>query len=141
MLVALRPGQIGARELSRSALVLARPRAVRPRLLRAALLLCVLAALLAGAGGAGYAMASGFGPIANLVLAGPASAVVASGPVAALDPLRQELEQSRLGLRMAEARAQELERQVDALNQRLRESNEQLAFLRTARDGHRTGGR
>jgi len=41
---------------------------------------------------------------------------------------------------MAEARAQELERQVDALNQRLRESNEQLAFLRTAREGHRKTG-
>jgi hypothetical protein len=140
MLVALRPGQIGARELARSALVLARPRAARRRVLRAALAMGALVALLASAA-AGYAVASGFVPIGTFGLAAPAPAIGASAAVSAPDPLRQELEQSRLGLRMAEARGQELERQVDALNQRLRESNEQLAFLRTARDGRRTGGR
>ena len=42
---------------------------------------------------------------------------------------------TRLALRLATARSQELERQVDALNQRLRESTEELTFFRKAREG------
>jgi len=38
-------------------------------------------------------------------------------------------------LRVSEARSQELERQIDALNQRLRECQEELTFFRKARDG------
>ena len=56
--------------------------------------------------------------------ASPLPSAAASVPKA--EPWRAELEQSRLTLRMAEARAQALERQIDALNQRLRDSNEQL---------------
>ena len=52
-----------------------------------------------------------------------------------LAQLRQGLEQSRLLQRVADGRSQELERQVDALNQRLRECQEELTFFRKAHDG------
>lgn len=69
---------------------------------------------------------------------GPAPAR-AQAPVADLAPaLRQsvqQLDQTRLALRLSGARSQELERQVDALNQRLRESTEELTFFRKAREG------
>lgn len=48
---------------------------------------------------------------------------------------REQLDQASSALRMANARSQELERQVDGLNQRLRESNEELTFFRMAREG------
>ena len=135
MLVALPPGHIAARELSAGAVVLARARAPRKRVLRGALLTLLLLSLLAGFAASGYAFANGWLPVRA---ASPVALAPALVPNA--EPWRAELEQSRLALRMAEARAQELERQVDALNQRLRESNEQLAFLRTAREGRRKTG-
>jgi len=131
MLVALQPGHVAARDLSASVVVLARPHAPRRRAWRTMGFAVLHAALLGGAAVAGYAAGAGWRPFPAAV------AVVAPAPQA--EPWRQELEQSRLALRMAEARGQELERQVDALNQRLRESNEQLAFLRTAREGRRKG--
>lgn len=48
---------------------------------------------------------------------------------------REQLDRATSTLRMADARSQELERQVDGLNLRLRESNEELTFLRKAREG------
>jgi len=135
MLVALQPGHIGARDLSASAVVLARTRAPRKRALRGVLLAVLLLSMFAGFAATGYAFASGWLPMR----AAP-PAMLAAAPVAKAEPLRAELEQSRLQLRMAEARGQELERQIDALNQRVRESNEQLAFLRTAREGRRKTG-
>ena len=48
---------------------------------------------------------------------------------------REQLDQATSALRLADARSQELERQVDGLNQRLRESNEELTFFRMAREG------
>ena len=51
--------------------------------------------------------------------------------------LQQRLEQARLSLRVSEARSQELERQIDALNQRLHDSQEELTFFRKTRDGKR----
>jgi len=51
-----------------------------------------------------------------------------------LKTLQQALEQTRLQLRASEARSQELERQIDGFNQRLRESQDELAFFRNARD-------
>ena len=48
--------------------------------------------------------------------------------------LAQALEQARLSLRLSQARGQELERQIDALNQRLHEAQEELTFFRKARD-------
>ena len=52
-----------------------------------------------------------------------------------LQQLQQGLEQSRLMQRVSDGRSQELERQIDALNQRLRECQEEVTFFRTARDG------
>jgi uncharacterized protein HemX len=49
--------------------------------------------------------------------------------------LQQALEQSKAALRISEARSQELERQIDALNQRLRECQDELTFFRKAREG------
>ena len=54
-----------------------------------------------------------------------------------LQTLRQALDQSRLQLRVSDARSHELERQIDTLNQRLRECQEELGFFRKARDGKR----
>jgi septal ring factor EnvC (AmiA/AmiB activator) len=47
--------------------------------------------------------------------------------------VRRKLEQSQLQLRVGEARGRELELQIDALNARLRESEEQLGFFRSGR--------
>jgi hypothetical protein len=49
-------------------------------------------------------------------------------------PTPEMLEQARLALALAQARSHELERQIDALNQRLRESQEELTFFRKSRD-------
>ena len=58
-----------------------------------------------------------------------------SSPSAELVQLRQQLEQARMGLRVADARGQELEKQIDALNQKLNESQDELTFFRKAREG------
>ena len=49
--------------------------------------------------------------------------------------LRKQLEQIRLTLSLSEARSQGLEHQIDALNRRLRECQEELTFFRKAGDG------
>ena len=51
--------------------------------------------------------------------------------------LQQGVEQTRSMLRMSDARGKELEHQIDALNQRLRECQDELTFFRKARDGKR----
>jgi len=51
--------------------------------------------------------------------------------------LEKRLEQARLTLSISEARGQELERQIDALNQRLREAQDELTFFRKTREGKR----
>ena len=51
--------------------------------------------------------------------------------------LQQQLDQSRLALRMSEARGQELEHEIATLIQKLRECQEELTFFRKARDGKR----
>ena len=72
-----------------------------------------------------------------------ASTPSATGPsVAAAAPdtskaLEKRLEQAKLTLSISEARGQELERQIDALNQRLREAQDELTFFRKAREGKR----
>ena len=50
-----------------------------------------------------------------------------------LGDLQRELEQARLQQRLSVSHSQELERQIDALNRLLRESQEELGFLRQAR--------
>jgi len=67
-----------------------------------------------------------------------APAVVVRAPAAPTGEgvqLRQQLEQARMELRVAEARGEELEKQVDALNQKLTESQDELTFFRQAREG------
>ena len=56
-------------------------------------------------------------------------------PTAELVQLRQQLEQARMGLRVADARSDGLEKQIDALNQKLTESQDELTFFRKAREG------
>lgn len=51
--------------------------------------------------------------------------------------LSKALNDSQLQARMTDARAKELERQVDGLNQRLREMEDELAFFRKAQDSKR----
>ena len=58
-------------------------------------------------------------------------------PAPELAPLRRELAEARLAMQLSEARSAELERQIDALNQKLAESQEQLTFVRKAREGRR----
>ena len=55
-----------------------------------------------------------------------------AGALQASPQMQQRLEQGRLALNLSEARGHELERQIDALNQRLRESQEELTFFRKA---------
>jgi len=66
----------------------------------------------------------------------PAAVVRApAAPTAELVQLRQQLEQARMGLRVADARSEELEKQIDGLNQKLTESQDELTFFRKAREG------
>ena len=82
------------------------------------------------------AFAAGFGT-GELLRERPAGVVVRApaAPTAELVQLRQQVEQARMGLRVADARSQELEKQIDALNQKLTESQDELTFFRKAREG------
>ena len=126
MLASIRPGRSATRELSRTVLVLAmrRPRRLAGRLL-------VLALLLALAAGAGWLARGGLPEMLR-----PAAAV-APAPAPAEEPWRRELAQANEALRLAQARSAELERQIDGLNERLREATEELTFFRKAREGRR----
>ena len=62
----------------------------------------------------------------------PVPSLAAAAPDAT-KPLEKELEQVKLTLSMSEARGQEHERQIDTLNQRLRETQDELTFFRKAR--------
>ena len=121
-------GRTATQDLTHVGLVLAPRRAWRRSLAAAALAALALAA---GAG-IGY------------VVRGRAPPAVQESPAARreigslrqqLEPLRQQLEQARLAQRLADARGHELERQVDSLNQRLTQSQDELTFFRKAREG------
>ena len=80
-----------------------------------------------------------FVPGAELPFGMPAAAA-APLTAASLDGsklLEKRLEQARLTLSVSEARGQELERQIDALNHRLRETQDELTFFRKTREGKR----
>ena len=80
-------------------------------------------------GRSGYAALAAFAPASS---AGQSTmAPAASAPGSAT--LQRRLEQSELTLKLAEARSHELERQIDVLNQRLREAQEELAFFHKGR--------
>ena len=110
--------------LASASLVLAPSAARRRRYALAGL--AVTAALLAGAAGAHLYWRERIGAWKEHASA-----------LQELERAEQALEQSRLQLRLSDARSQELERAVDALNQQLREAREEVAFLRRARDGAR----
>jgi uncharacterized protein HemX len=114
-------GRGATHKLTRLGLVLSHPSARRAWLARGVLL---LAGLATGAAG-GYFYAD------EHLGAAQQQAVAAQDQ----QRLRQQLEQSQLNLRVTEARSQELERQIAALVQQLRESQEELTFFRKARDG------
>jgi hypothetical protein len=117
-------GRSATQHLTRVRLDLMPRRAVRRWLLRSTL---VVVAFVAGAGVGVVARDS----MPTLVQPAP----VVADASAEIQPLKQQLDQARLALRLSSARSQELERQVDALNQRLRESTEELTFFRKAREG------
>jgi hypothetical protein len=64
-------------------------------------------------------------------------AALASGPSAEVVQLRERLEQASLALRVADARSAELEHQIDALNQKLSQSQDELTFFRKARESRK----
>ena len=116
-------GQRATRDLTRVGLTLTPRRRSGRRLLVAAVL-------------AAAAFAAGLGAHTLLPEAAPAVVVrVPAAPSGELIQLRQQLEQARMGLRVADARSQELEKQIDALNQKLTESQDELTFFRKAREG------
>jgi hypothetical protein len=68
-----------------------------------------------------------------------ADAAAASAAERRVGVLENELMQVRAALQLAGARSGELERQIDAVNQQLRVSQEELAFFRKARPGAAAG--
>lgn len=121
--MSIRPWRAAPRNLARARLVLSQGRARRGWIVWCVL---VIAALLAGAAGSHLYWRERLAPLQQQAVA-----------LKDLQQLQQGLEQSRLQLRVSEARGHELERQIDALNQRLRESQDELTFYRKTRDGKR----
>jgi uncharacterized protein HemX len=117
-------GGTPTRDLTHVGLMLSRQRR-RGRWLLAPVIVVVALALGAGLG---YLVHERATPV---VVARPAT------PAPELAPLRRELAEARLAMQLSEARSAELERQIDALNQKLAESQEQLTFVRKAREGRR----
>ena len=115
--------RVAPKNLARIRLVLSPGRGRRSWIVGFAL---VIAALLAGAAASHAYWSVRLGPLQSQAAA-----------LKDLQQLQQGLEQSRLQMRVSEARGQELERQIDALNQRLRECQEELVFFRKAHNGKR----
>ena len=126
--MAAAPRRSAMHDLTRVRLTLA----PRPRRARS---LALVAALVGGAFAGGAAIGE------LLIGKAPAAVVRQPAPTVAevqqLQQLRQQLEQATMGLRLAESRGHELERQIDALNQKLTESQDELTFFRKARDGRK----
>lgn len=61
----------------------------------------------------------------------------AAAPVADDSGLRRQLDEALMSLRLAQAHGEELERQLDALQQRLQAAQEEVSFLRQARETRR----
>jgi hypothetical protein len=118
-------GRTATRDLTHVGLTLA-PQSRRGRWF-AVVAALVVAALVAGLG-TGELLRESAPPV---VVRAPAA------PSPELAQQHQQLEQAKAALRIAEARGQELERQVDSLNQKLTESQDELTFFRKARDGRK----
>ena len=113
-------GRTASQQLSHVGLVVA----PRRRAGRGWLVAAVVAAALASGVGAGY-------------LWRESTTLPPAASPAEVRALRDQLEQGRLALRLAQARSAELEHQIDTLNQQLAESQEQLTFFRKSREGKR----
>ena len=112
--------QRASKDLARIGFVLAPGRARRGWIAWSVL---VIAALLLGAAGSHLYWSQRLGSLQQ-----QAAAAIE------VPQLQQALEQARLQGRMSDARSHELERQIDTLNQRLRESQEEITFFRKAGD-------
>lgn len=77
------------------------------------------------------ALAAGFGAATALPLLLP------PGEAPERAQWAQSTEQQRMMLRVSEARGQALEKQIETLNQQLRECREELTFFRQARNAKR----
>jgi hypothetical protein len=88
---------------------------------------------------AAAAFAAGYGAaeLPRALVTAPAAPATPPGSSVGTQQLRLQLEQARMGLRVADSRGQELERQIDALNQKLTESQDELTFIRKAREGQK----
>lgn len=77
--------------------------------------------------------------IAGFLLFAPESESVRelAGARSELRSLRKALEDSTLHARMSEARAEELERQVDALNEHIRALQDEVTFFRKTQESRR----
>ena len=118
--MSIRVGRGASRELTRIRLVLSRGRTGRGWFL-----MSILAASLVSLGSAGGYLYAHEGE--GTAMTTPPAAGPAETPV-----VQQKLEQSLLALKVSEARGHELERQIDTLNQRLREYQDELTFFRKA---------
>ena len=108
------------KDLARGAFVLSPARGRRAWLVWSVL---VVAALCAGAAGSWFYSQQRFEQEQQQ-----------SASVKDVQQLQSQLEQASMTLRVSEGRSRELERQIDALNQRLRESQEELTFFRKTRE-------
>jgi len=119
--MSIRPWRAASADLARIKLVLSQGRGRRGWIVWCAL---VIVALLAGAGGSELYWRQQLGPLQQQAAAMKNQA-----------QLLQELEQSRLQMRVSDARSQELEHQLAALNRQLRECQEEVTFFRQAGKG------
>ena len=124
-------GRGATHDLTRVGLTLAR----RPRRAR---WIALVALLVVGAFAGGAALGELLREQILAAAATPATVrTPAPAPTGEMQQLRQQLEQATMELRVAQARGHELERQIDALNQKLTETEEQLTFVRKAREGRK----
>jgi septal ring factor EnvC (AmiA/AmiB activator) len=121
----LRLGRHASREITRIRLVLAPPRSPGRGLVFFALLAAALSVAAIS-----HSLQGGEPP---WHAAPPLQLAMSSAAPDTSKQLEKQLEQAKLTLSMSEARGQELERQIDTLNQRLRETQDELTFFRKAR--------
>jgi hypothetical protein len=121
--MSIRPWRVAPNNLARISLVLLPGGARRGWMVWGSL---VIAALLTGAAGSHFYWSQRFGDVQQQAVA-----------LKDIQLMQSKLEQSGLLLRVSDARGQELERQIDALNQSLRECHEEVSFFRKARNGNR----